>query len=147
MKTSSTLCHLINGFFVLMLVAAGVKTASAQIPNGGFEEWVVSDAGFENPVDWESGNTETYIQVTKSDNAFEGNNSMSVKALLSESGTAGHGWAEVDFPINFLPSALKFHVKTINEAGGVSVTIGFYNEGTLYQEYNWNTSASHDLDR
>ena len=49
----------------------------AQIPNGGFEDWV-ADGSNNNPVDWETTNKDPILSVTPYTPAYAGNFSVKV---------------------------------------------------------------------
>ena len=137
MKTIFTNFHTITRLLVLMLLIGVGKTAFAQIPNSGFEDWAVVNTWNEEPVDWETGNGQTAIQVSKSEDAYQGQYSMKIEA--QPIGLGSYGYAETTFPMAYIPASLDFYVKAFNAYGGAVVTIGFYNEDVLFMEFQWTT--------
>lgn len=142
MKTIFTNFHTITRLLVMMLLIGVGNTAFAQIPNSGFEDWAVVNTWNEEPVDWETGNGPTVIQVTKSEDAYQGQYSMKVEA--QQMGLGSYGYAEATFPMTYVPASLDFYVKTFNAYGSAAVTIGFYNEDALFMEFYWMTADTLD---
>jgi hypothetical protein len=63
---------------------------------------------------------------------------MRVEAIPTGIGAFGSSIATVD--IDYIPASLDFYVKTENDAGFVEVTIGFYNNEDLFNEFTWTNS-------
>lgn len=133
--------HAIVRTLLLTFLTVGALHLGAQIPNAGFENWTNSGAGWE-PDDWETGNTSTVTQVTRSDDAFEGLYSMRVEA--QPMGVGSYGYAETSFPMTAIPASLDFYVRAFHVSGFSSVTVGFYNEDVLFEEFEWITSDTLD---
>ena len=114
------------------------STLSAQIPNPGFESWIVGN-WLLDPEGWTNGNNQ-FAMVTQDEDAFEGNFAMRVDAL--DNGLGAYGWAECTFPNTFIPASLDFYVKALAEFGGVSVTISFFNDEIMFYSESWNSGTS-----
>jgi hypothetical protein len=103
---------------------------TAQIPNGGFEDWVV-DGNDNNPVDWRTSNSDPILSVTPYAPAYAGNFSMKVSTY-----DAGvlivPGVATAEFPYAQRPSEINACIKTTVMPGDkVLLIISMYHEDSI----------------
>jgi hypothetical protein len=103
---------------------------TAQIPNGGFEDWVV-DGNDNNPVDWRTANSDPILTVTPYTPAYAGNFSMKVSTY-----DAGvmiiPGVATAEFPYTQRPSEINACIKTTIMPGDkVFLIISMYHEDSI----------------
>jgi hypothetical protein len=106
--------------FVFFLISL-----NAQIPNSGFEEWVV-DGNNNNPVDWSTTNHDPIVSVTPYTPAYAGDYSMRVSTYDAEI-LIITGVASVDFPHAQRPSELNACIKTAVMPGDkVYLIVAFY---------------------
>ncbi len=110
----------------------------AQIPNPGFESWVVGNWQLD-PEGWTTANGQLLPAVIQDNDAYEGDYAMRVNAI--DDGLGAFGWAECTVPITYIPSSLDFYVKAGTEFGGVSVSISFYNNEFLFNSFDWNSGS------
>jgi hypothetical protein len=97
----------------------------AQIPNNGFENWLV-DGNDNNPVDWSTTNNYPLVSVTPYTPAYAGEVSMRVSTFEAINMTFG-GAASIEFPYSDRPKALNACVKTTVMPGDkVLLIISFY---------------------
>jgi hypothetical protein len=83
-----------NLFILMIIVFSTFNIGVCQeipdtIPNAGFEHWK-STGWFENPVGWQTNNTQIMEFVVKDSNSHTGKLAMRIKA---------NGWAQVQLPI------------------------------------------------
>ncbi|MGB6037225.1 MAG: T9SS type A sorting domain-containing protein [Cryomorphaceae bacterium] len=124
--------------FLLLLSVFLTGSLFAQIPNPGFESWIVGN-WLLDPEGWTNGNNQ-FAMVTQDEDAFEGDFAMRVDAV--NNGLGAFGWAECTVPIDYIPSSLNFYAKAGTEFGGVIVTISFYNNESLFNSFEWNSGTS-----
>lgn len=125
--------------YLLLLSIFLSTTLFAQIPNPGFESWIVGNWQLD-PEGWTTSNGQLIPSVYQDEDSYEGEFAMRVDAV--EVGIGAYGQAECTFPITFIPASLDFYVKCQNESGAVIVTISFFNEENLvYSEY-WNNAGT-----
>jgi hypothetical protein len=111
---------LVINSFVFFLISL-----TAQIPNSGFEEWVV-DGNNNNPVDWSTTNHDPIVCVTPYTPAYAGNYSMRVSTYDADIMIIP-GVASVEFPHVQRPSELSACIKTTVMPGDiVYLIIAFY---------------------
>jgi len=91
------------------LLMMSLISGNAQVPNGGFENWV-SDGTDNNPVDWETTNSDPFVCVTPYTPAYAGNYSMRVSAFDAGFMTVP-GAASIEFPYTQRPSLVKACIK------------------------------------
>lgn len=123
---------------LLLLFVFLSSSLLAQIPNPGFESWVVGN-WLLDPEGWTTSNGQLLPAVIQDSEAYEGNFAMRVNAV--DIGVGAIGWAECTVPIDFIPSSLDFYAKAGTEFGGVSVTISFYNNEFLFNSFYWNSGS------
>jgi len=87
------------------------EIVTAQIPNGGFENWTTDEFGNLNPVAWETTNDNPDISVEPYVPANQGNYSMRVKAFDPGIFPIG-GIAITEFPYTQRPSFFSGWIKT-----------------------------------
>lgn len=126
----------------LILLATLLSTFGlAQIPNAGFETWILDDFYLE-PEGWSTSNTEIESAVTQDLDSYEGVYAMKVTAIPN--GLSASGFAQAYVPIDYIPASLNFYAKTEVEFGAVSVAISFYNQDFLFETFEW--TISEDLE-
>lgn len=111
----------------------------AQIPNPGFESWIVGN-WLPNPQGWTTPNDQFNTVVSQDTDSYEGDFAMRVEAMPD--GIGGFGWAECTIPIDYIPSSLDFYAKSDVEFGGVNVVITFFNNDFLFTSFNWSSGES-----
>ncbi len=99
MKSTSTL------LFIFLISCLASLRLSAQVPNGGFENWVLDINGDLNPVDWTTTNSSPDVSVSQYTPAYSGNYSMKVEAFDPGFGVFA-GLATIDFPYSQQPDQL-----------------------------------------
>ncbi|MCZ4410736.1 T9SS type A sorting domain-containing protein [Cryomorphaceae bacterium 1068] len=125
--------------FLLLLSVFLSSSLLAQIPNPGFESWIVGNWQLD-PEGWTTSNGQLIPAVYQDTDSYEGEFAMRVDAV--DNGLGGYGFAECTVPIDYIPSSLDFYVKAGTEFGGVSVTISFYNNDFLFNSFDWNSGTS-----
>jgi len=109
----------------------------AQIPNPGFELWLINDP-ITIPVGWSTTDNGVESAVSQDFEPYEGNLAMRVDAIPI--GVGSYGVAECPVPIDYIPASLDFYAKVGTEFGAVSVIIIFFNgENEVYTEF-WNNT-------
>jgi hypothetical protein len=125
--------------FLLLFSIFLSSSLLAQIPNPGFESWIVGNWQLE-PEGWTTPNGQLIPVVYQDTDSYEGDFAMRVDAV--NDGLGAFGWAECTFPNTFIPASLDFYVKTETEFGGLSVTISFFNEENMFYSESWNSSQT-----
>ena len=111
---------LVINSFVFFLISL-----NAQIPNSGFEDWVV-DGNNNNPIDWSTTNHDPIVCVTPYTPAYAGDYSMRVSTYDAEI-IIITGVASIEFPHAQRPSELNACIKTTVMPGDkVYLIIAFY---------------------
>lgn len=95
---------------LLILLGLNIKSQS-QIPNSGFETWIVDSNNDNNPVGWTTTNDNPDVSVLQYSPAYAGNYSMKVKTFNPGFMYIG-GIAEATFPYNLRPTEIKACFKT-----------------------------------
>ena len=112
-------------FIGVMFLFANV---SAQIPNGGFENWNTDVDGNINPNSWETTNdiSSGFTSVTQYTPAYIGSYSMLVKSWNAGFGIIG-GVSSISFPYNQKPTYLKACIKTnVMPGDNVYIIVALY---------------------
>lgn len=121
-------------FYSVLSVFVFVTTfVSAQIPNGGFENWNTDGDGNINPNSWETTNdlTSGFTSVTQYTPAYMGAYSMLVKSWNSGFGIIG-GVSSVSFPYNLKPTYLKACLKTnVMPGDNVYIIVALYKADSI----------------
>jgi hypothetical protein len=109
------------------------SVASAQIPNGGFENWNTDVDGNINPNSWETTNDigSGFTSVTQYTPAYVGSYSMLVKSWNSGFGIIG-GVSSTSFPYNQKPTYLKACIKTnVMPGDNVYIIVALYKADSI----------------
>lgn len=121
-------------FYSILSVFVFVTTfASAQIPNGGFENWNTDIDGNVNPNSWETTNdiSSGFTSITQYTPAYVGSYSMLVKSWNSGFGVIG-GVSSVSFPYNQKPTYLKACIKTnVMPGDDVYIIVALYKADSI----------------
>lgn len=121
---------------ILFLLMALPFLLQAQIPNAGFENWIVIDS-IEQPMSWSTNNIEDYISVSKSEDAYEGDYAMQLTANLPTIEGPWPGIAEtgmaLETPVsNFIVSLMyKCLESEPFSFGQCTMKIDFFLEGSF----------------
>lgn len=116
----------------------------AQIPNAGFENWIVIDS-IEQPMSWSTNNIEDYISVSKSEDAYEGDYAMQLTANLPTIEGPWPGIAQtgisLETPVSNFIVSLMYKCLELEPFpfGQCSMNVDFFLEGSFVH------SASHSI--
>jgi len=112
---------------VLMIFLISLR---AQIPNGGFENWV-ADGNDNNPIDWSTTNGDPFVSVTPYTPAYAGSFSMKVSTFSAGFLTVS-GVASIEFPYTQRPSEINACIKTTVMPGDkVYLIISMFHEDVI----------------
>lgn len=108
-------------FFSITLFILNISTIKSQIPNNGFESWVLDANNDNNPVGWSTTNSDPEQSVSPYTPAYAGSFSMKVETF-NPGIMVVPGVAEITFAYNQRPSIFNVCLKT-NVAPGDKVYI------------------------
>ena len=95
---------------LICFIGLNLKTL-AQVPNGGFESWVLDADSNLNPEFWETSNVFPIVSVNQYTPAYAGNYSLRAFAF-DGGGFTIPGVAYINFPMNTRPTHLRVCLKT-----------------------------------
>lgn len=119
----------------IIILTFSVNVFSQEIPNGGFEAW---DQGIwtNNPVNWDTDNTEVSAPVFQDTSSYEGEFAMTLTPDINGLGE-GDAEAESLIPIDIVPAQLEFYARWERIIGEIKVEISFFNETNEYFTETW----------